>query len=192
VIRSLGDVVKIRRKNVEQAAFVVLKSADIPSLLIESGYITNPNDAKNLDSPVWRQRFAGALAEGITHWFHERPPQGTWVAWQKENGGLIPATYTVKRGDSLSEIAERYRIPMSSLKSANDLSSNVIRIGQVLTLPGTTAAAGQAFTEHKIARGETLSQIAASYAVPMARIRETNQLKSDTIRVGQVLKIPTS
>jgi len=203
VIRALDDVVKMRRRNVEQAAFVVLKSADIPSLLVESGYITNPNDAKNLGSPVWRQRFAGALADGITNWFFERPPRGTLIAWQKDNGATFtPAAYTVKRGDNLSEIAERYGVSLANLKQANDISGNVIHVGQTLKIPGggsnsfagATPAEPQppTFTEHTISRGETLSQIADSYSVPMARIRETNQLKSDTIRVGQKLKIPTS
>ncbi len=190
VIQSLGEVIHMRRDNVEQAAFAELKLADIPSLLVEAGYITNARDARNLDSPQWRRNFARALAEGITQWFYEGPPQGTWVAWQKEHGGIVPATYTVKRGDNLSEIAERFSVSMTALKGANDLDSNTIRIGQVLSIPG--AASGTTYREHTIARGETLSQIAESYAVPMARLRETNQLNSDTIRVGQVLKIPTS
>src|SRR5690606_1792652 len=71
VIHSLDPVANLRRRKVEQAAFVELKSPDIPSLLVESAYITNANDAKNLDSPAWRKRFAAALVEGITGWFHE-------------------------------------------------------------------------------------------------------------------------
>jgi N-acetylmuramoyl-L-alanine amidase len=193
VIQALGEVISMRRRNVEQAAFVELKSADIPSLLIEAGYITNARDARNLDSPEWRRNFAGALTEAVTQWFYERPPQGTWVAWQKDHGGIIPATYTIKRGDSLSEIAERYGVALAALKFANEISnSDDIRVGQVLTIPGAGATGGGTYREHTIARGETLSQIAESYAVSAARIRETNQLNSDTIRVGQVLKIPTS
>ncbi|MEY4640560.1 MAG: hypothetical protein RLZZ227_554 [Pseudomonadota bacterium] len=193
VIQSLSDVIHMRRRNVEQAAFVELKSADIPSLLIEAGYITNTKDARNLDSAEWRQRFAVALTEAITQWFYDRPPQGTLVAWQKENGGQFATSYTVKRGDALSEIAERYDVSLAALKFANELrDSNDIRIGQVLTIPGATQAVSASFREHTIARGETLSGIAESYSVPMARLRETNQLNSDTIRVGQVLKIPTS
>jgi N-acetylmuramoyl-L-alanine amidase len=192
VIHALDDVIHMRRDNVEQAAFVELKSADIPSLLIEAGYITNTRDAKNLDSPEWRRNFAGALTAAITGWFYERPPQGTWIAWQKANGGSLASTYTVRSGDSLSEIAERYRVSMAALKFANELDGTEVQIGQVLTIPGSSGGTGMSFREHTIARGETLSQIAESYAVPMARLRETNQLNSDTIHVGQVLKIPTS
>src|SRR5690606_30293487 len=192
IINSLATTIPMRRKNVEQAAFVVLKSADIPSLLIESGYVTNPRDARNLDSAAWRRSFADALVSGITDWFHERPPRGSWVAWQKENGGLTPAAYTVRSGDTLSEIAARFGVSMATLRSHNDLKSDTIRIGQVLKLPGAGSMAGPAFVEHKISRGETLSQIAVSYAVPLEEIRRANQLKSDTIRVGQVIKIPTT
>jgi N-acetylmuramoyl-L-alanine amidase len=197
IINSLATTIPMRRKNVEQAAFVVLKSADIPSLLIESGYVTNPRDARNLDSPAWRRSFADALVSGITDWFHERPPRGSLIAWQKENGGLTPASYTVRSGDTLSEIAARFGVSMATLRSHNDLKSDTIRVGQVLKLPGAGAVAGAtraapSFVEHKISRGETLSQIAVSYSVPLDEIRRANQLKSDTIRVGQVLKIPTT
>lgn len=196
LIASLSDVIRLRRKNVEQAAFVELKSADIPSLLVESGYVTNSKDARNLDNPAWRRRFAGALVQGITQWFHERPPRGSWVAWQKEHGGSIgPSTYTVKRGDTLSQIAERFHVSMALLQDSNRLrSANDIRIGQTLKLPasGGFTPAPASFLEHTIERGETLSKIAVSYSVPLDVLREANQLKSDTIRVGQVLKIPTT
>ncbi len=194
LIASLDQITKMRRTTVEQAAFVVLKSADIPSLLIESGYITNATDAKNLDSPRWRQKFADAVVEGITHWFYQRPPRGSLIAWQQANPQQprLDVSYTVKRGDSLSELADQYGVTMTSLKFANEMDTSSIQVGQILTIPGTTLERATLFTEHTITRGETLSQIALTYSVTMASIRASNQLKSDTIRIGQVLKIPTS
>ena len=194
VIHALGKVVDMRRHNVEQAAFVVLKSPDIPSLLVESGYITNPRDAKNLDSPTWRRQFANALVNGITSWFHDRPPRGTLISWQKEHGqNFAPGLHVVGRGDSLSMIAARYDVSLDSLKDYNGLSSNVIQVGQELKIPGAAGVPTIShYTEHTIANGETLSGISATYEVPLTVLRETNHLTSDTIRVGQILKIPTS
>ena len=194
LINSLGAVTRLRRRNVEQAAFVELKSADIPSLLIESGYITNSDDARQLDSSAWRKQFAGALTNGITRWFHKRPPRGTLIAWNQQHGATTaagPSTYTVRRGDSLSMVAQRFKVTMAELKDANNIKRDSIQVGQIPKIPAV-AAAKAAFKEHTIAHGETLSQIAISYAIPLDVIRATNELKSDTIRPGQVLKIPAS
>lgn len=193
LINALDEVTRMRRRNVEQAAFVELKSAGIPSLLVETGYITNREDAENLDSPAWRKRFAKALVNGITTWFTQRPPRGSLIAWQKEQGveTANPAVYTVQRGDSLSLLAARFGVSMASLKAENNLRNDTIQLGQKLKIPGAATVA-TSYKEHTIARGETLSQIAVSYSVTLDVIREANQLKSDTIRPGQVLKIPTS
>ncbi|MEX2367345.1 MAG: N-acetylmuramoyl-L-alanine amidase [Pseudohongiellaceae bacterium] len=194
IIAALGNVTRMRRTNVEQAAFVVLKSLDIPSLLVEAGYVTNPTDARNLNSSAHRSRFAQALVDGITAYFYETPPRGTLIAWQKNNG-TPPSRYRVVSGDSLSLIADRYGVSLSQLKAANNLSGNTIYSGQELLIPGGAQAAGSSpalMLEHVIARGETLSGIANSYSVSLQTIRETNQLNSDTIRVGQIIRIPSS
>ncbi len=191
IISALGNVTRMRRTNVEQAAFVVLKQADIPSLLIEAGYVTNPTDAHNLNSSSFQRQFATAMVSGITSYFYESPPRGTLISWHKNNGGG-PGTYTVNRGDSLSEIAERFNVSLAALRATNNISGSVIHVGQELIIPNglTSALASVSFREHVVSSGESLSQIAEDYSISLQNLRETNQLNSDTIRVGQILNIP--
>ena len=121
-------------------------------------------------------------------YFYAAPPEGSLVAWQKANG-VLPATYTVKRGDSLSMIAQRFGTSMATIKSLNKLRGDGVQIGQVLKLPGGGAAATR---EHKIQRGETLSGIAQRYRVSVSELAALNKVDANRILVGQVLKIPAS
>jgi N-acetylmuramoyl-L-alanine amidase len=187
ILESLDGIARLRKDKVQQASFQVLNSPDIPSMLIETGYLTNPDDAKQLNSPAFQRRMADAIAKGVMNYFYDSPPEGSLVAWQKANG-VVPGSYTVKRGDSLSEIAARFGVSQALLKSENRLSSNNIRIGQELSLPGGNSPLK---SEHRIARGETLSEIAARYRVSLAQLRQANDLAGDRIMVGQILKIPT-
>ena len=187
VLASLDGVSRLRRDKVQQASLQVLNSPDIPSMLIETGYLTNPDEAKRLNSSSYQRNMAHAIAQGIMNYFYDAPPEGTLVAWQKENG-ITPGTYTVKSGDSLSVIAQRFGLTTIALKSLNNLSSNTIRIGQVLNLPGASPIR---ISEHTIRSGETLSGIADRYSISLVRLRAVNNLSNDRILVGQVLKIPT-
>ena len=124
------------------------------------------------------------------NYFYEAPPQGSLVAWQKANG-IVPmlGTYRVKRGDSLSVIAQRYNVSLAALKAVNSISSNTIHVGQELTIPGVGAAEQE---EHTIRLGETLSEIAQRYQVSLGSLRLANNITNDRIMVGQILKIPAS
>jgi N-acetylmuramoyl-L-alanine amidase len=190
VLESLDGMTRLRRDKVQQASLEVLKSPDIPSMLIETGYLTNPDEARRLNTSAFQQKLARGIAQGVMNYFYEAPPQGSLVAWQKANGIVPkPGTYRVKRGDSLSVIAQRYNVSLAELKSENSISSNTIHVGQELTIPGVGGAEQE---EHTIRRGETLSEIAQRYQVSLGSLRLENNITNDRIMVGQVLKIPAS
>ncbi len=143
----LGEMAKISRlhsKRVEQAGFAVLKSPDIPSLLIETGFISNPGEAAKLKSSSYQSSMALAIFEGIDRYFRESPPPDTYFAALKRGdipGGQpassSPREYTIARGDTLSGIAQRYNVPLGDLQRHNQLSGSSIRVGQKIQIPSS-------------------------------------------------------
>jgi N-acetylmuramoyl-L-alanine amidase len=99
-----------------------------------------------------------------------------------------PSTHTVEKGQSLSVIASRYGVSTQQLKQFNGLRSNSLNIGQRLKIP--TASAQK--TQHKVRSGESLSVIAQRYGTTTSAIISTNNLRSKSLAVGQVLTIPVS
>ena len=134
VLKYMGQVARLHKHRIEQAGFAVLKSPDIPSILIETGFISNPTEEKNLGSRAYRQKLAKAMFFGVKQYFDMNPQPGTWVAWKKAKGNAY-VSYKVERGDTLSEIAKRYRISVAQIRALNNLKNNRIVIGQVLKLP---------------------------------------------------------
>ncbi|WP_432470809.1 N-acetylmuramoyl-L-alanine amidase [Amphritea sp. HPY] len=140
--RNLGRFARMHKKQVEQAGFVVLKSPDIPSILVETGFITNPGEAAKLKSRAYQKKMAQAIFTGIKAHFTNKPPALTWLAWQKNGGkqtaGPATARYKVVRGDTLSVIASRNGVSLVALRKANGLrNADHIRIGQTLKIPAS-------------------------------------------------------
>ena len=136
VLKNLGRVTKLHKKRVEQAGFVVLKSPDVPSILIETGYISNPAEARKLNTRAHQKALARAIFAGVKSYFYENPPPGTYVAWEAKNQ-LQNREYRIARGDTLSEIASRNKVTTASIKRLNGLSSDRIRVGQVIQIPSS-------------------------------------------------------
>jgi len=132
ILTNLRPITKLHKARVEQAGFLVLKSPDIPSILVETGFISNPGEARRLASADYQDRIAGAIFTGIRNYMAESAPDGTLIAWQREQGGH---RYTIARGDTLSGIAVRYGVSARRIKEANGLRNDTIRVGQVITIP---------------------------------------------------------
>ena len=132
VLRNVDDVARLHKKQVEQAGFAVLKSPDVPSILVETGFISNPKEASLLATSRYQQKMASAIHRGIKGWFFAHPPSGTLLAWQKQQSGQ---EYIIARGDTLSGIADRFSISLADLKSYNRMDSSKILVGQKLNIP---------------------------------------------------------
>lgn len=127
VVKKLGRVTHMHKRRVQQAGFVVLKSPDIPSMLVETAFISNPKDERRLRNPKSQETMAKAILAGVREYFQRKPPPGTWLAERRR--------HVIARGDTLSELAERYNVSVATLKTANGLRSNTLKIGQVLDIP---------------------------------------------------------
>lgn len=137
VLKNIKPVNRLHKKYVEQASFAVLKSPDIPSLLIETGFISNPKEAARLATSSHQQKIARAIFQGVKEHLSASPPAGSYLAWKKAGGDAEVATYRIVRGDTLSAIAVKHRVSAKALKDFNNLKGDVIRTGQVLRIPAT-------------------------------------------------------
>jgi N-acetylmuramoyl-L-alanine amidase len=133
MIKHLSKVTKLHKKTPQAASLAVLTSPDIPSILVETGFISNPQEEKNLNWSQYRQRLAQSVFNGLRQHFTSSPPDGSlWAKWKQEK-----RTHRVRSGESLSLLAQRYNVQISTLKKANNLNTDVVRIGQVLMIPST-------------------------------------------------------
>ena len=132
VLRNMDRIAKLHKKGVEQAGFAVLKSPDIPSILVETGFISNPEESRLLATSAYQKQMARAIHAGIREWFLAHPPSGTLIAWQKQQEGQ---QYVIARGDTLSGIAERFNVPLADLKIRNGIAGEKIMVGQKLLIP---------------------------------------------------------
>ncbi len=120
-------------RDVEQAGFVVLKSLDMPSLLVELGFITNPSEERRLQQPSYQRALAESILNGVQAYTEDHIVTERRIAERSSGGG--PSRHTVERGESLSSIARQYHVGVDQLRSANGLSGDYIRAGTTLIIP---------------------------------------------------------
>ncbi|OGT65781.1 MAG: hypothetical protein A2993_03045 [Gammaproteobacteria bacterium RIFCSPLOWO2_01_FULL_47_190] len=129
VLAGLKSVGKVHKRQVQSAGFAVLKSPDVPSILVETAYISNPEEERKLRDRNYQGKLAGSILQGLRNYFNEYAPEGTLLA------ANVTRKHVIARGDTLSAIAQQYRISMQRLREHNNLKTDVIRVGQVLSIP---------------------------------------------------------
>ncbi|MCK5432511.1 MAG: N-acetylmuramoyl-L-alanine amidase, partial [Gammaproteobacteria bacterium] len=120
VLSGLKQLGKTHKKNVQSAGFAVLKSPDIPSILVETAYISNPDEEKKLKDERYQTKLAKALLSGLKGYFRDYAPEGTLLA------SVATRKHIIARGDTLSGIAQRYRVSMNTLRDSNRLKGDTI------------------------------------------------------------------
>lgn len=196
ILSEMGKVAYLHKKEPVNASLAVLKSPDIPSVLVETGFISNPTEEKLLFNSRHQDKLASSMTKAIVQYFDENPPEGTLFAARKST-----TKHVVKSGESLSLIANRYGTSVDRLLETNKLKSTTLRVGQTLliggsvNLPSNTNTASPAKVEkvvtHTVKPGEYLGLIASRYDVSADSIKQQNKLKSTVLKVGQKLKITT-
>ena len=127
LLSQLGESGPLHSADVESAAFVVLKAVDIPAVLVETGFMTNPSEEKKLNDRLFQEKIAGALYRGLLAYCNTdvRCP----------NRGIQNQHYRVAEGDSLALISARMKVSVDALRRVNQLQSDRLVPGQVLTIP---------------------------------------------------------
>lgn len=137
VLGALANVGQVHKRRVEVAGFVVLKSPNVPSILVETGFLSNPEEARLLATASYQKRLASAIAEGIQGYMLRNPPPDSLIAMLEDRGTM---RHLIRRGDTLSGIAQRYQISTHLLRAVNGITGDRIRAGQVLVIPSTSGS----------------------------------------------------
>jgi len=128
VLKELGRVGRVHKKKVQQAGFAVLKAPNIPAILLETAFISNPKEERKLRSTAHQSKLAKAILRGVNDYFARKAPPGTWLSEAQDH-------YTIKKGDTLAQISDRYRLPVSHLRTRNSLRGDQLRVGKKLYIP---------------------------------------------------------
>jgi N-acetylmuramoyl-L-alanine amidase len=172
VLKALGNLGPTHRGYVERANFVVLRSPDVPSILVETAFISNPDEERKLRDPSHQSRLATAVMGGIRSYFESTPPPGSWFAAQ------------AGRRSGVANVASSQGDDETSAKATRAVAQ------AMASTPGATARADDGVQDmHRVERGESLRSIAKQYGVSVTALKSANKLDGD-VRVGMMLAIP--
>ncbi len=178
ILKNLGNAGQITRSYYQKRLpsdqtkdyyFIMRNTGNTQPVLIEYGFINNKTDIQRVVNNY--KKYVNAVVDAVVETFN-----------------INTNTYTVKAGDSLWSIAQKFNTTVNDLKRLNNLNSNIITIGQVLKIPNSNDNTGN----YVVKSGDTLWSIANKYNTTVNDLKRLNNLTSDQLSIGQTLKIPTS
>ncbi|MFZ5723743.1 MAG: N-acetylmuramoyl-L-alanine amidase [Pseudomonadota bacterium] len=219
VLDELGGFARLHKGSVEQAGFMVLKEPNMPSILVETGFISNPEEERLLRSPAYQQKLAKAVVGGVRSYFSRYPPPGTWFAAHRDGNRTSAKPLAAVTAPATAPAAAAVRVPDSPLadpavdKAVAELagrpSADPAAMPAVLVAPSAARPAAttvktvrkgepskpsarreSAYILHKVGRGQSLGFLAQKYGVSQRAIREANNLRRTDLYIGETLKIP--
>ncbi|MFS1977220.1 N-acetylmuramoyl-L-alanine amidase [Vibrio splendidus] len=194
ILSEMGKVAKLHNSKPINTSLAVLRSPQIPSVLVETGFISNPTEEKLLFQRSHQDKLARAVTKAVVKYLKANPPEGIILSNATSSTGSV-SQHKVSRGESLSVIASKYGTSTQTLMKFNNLKSSSLAIGQVLKIPSSASGSSSSSAvktktiTHTVKSGEYLGKIASRYKVSVADIKRENRLKSETVRVGQKLRI---
>lgn len=194
ILSEMGKVAKLHNSKPINTSLAVLRSPQIPSVLVETGFISNPTEEKLLFQRSHQDKLARAVTKAVVKYLKANPPEGIILSNATSSTGSV-SQHKVSRGESLSVIASKYGTSTQTLMKFNNLKSSSLAIGQVLKIPSSASGSSSSSAvktktiTHTVKSGEYLGKIASRYKVRVADIKRENRLKSETVRVGQKLRI---
>jgi len=135
ILGQMKKIGPIHKPNVQRARFVVLQNLGIPSILVETGFISNRKEERKLRNRRYQQSIARSLLKGIKNYFADQSPPGTFFAKRDNRFENLSLNYTIKQGDTLSNIASSYNVTMNNIRSFNSLVNDNLNIGQIIRIP---------------------------------------------------------
>jgi N-acetylmuramoyl-L-alanine amidase len=135
VLSELDQVGQLKKSEVQHASLIVLTSPDVPSMLVETAFISNPEEERRLKDPAHQDRLAGAIHAGIRRYFYDNPPPGSRVAVlaARERGQAL--RHVVSPGETLGDVAGRYAVSIDEIRQRNHLDTETVASGTILEIP---------------------------------------------------------